>query len=183
MKRSFRCFCLLFFFSVSFISLSDAKLQEHRIYRVARVIDGDSLKLDNGESIRLIGIDAPEIEDNAKLKKDLIEHHLTKSAELAMGRRAYLFTKRLVEGKKVRLEFDKDRHDNYQRALAYVYLTNGIFVNAKIIAEGYAYPYPIKPDIKYAKLLNRFYKEAKENHRGLWKKTSKTSSRFFPPKN
>jgi micrococcal nuclease len=42
----------------------------------------------------------------------------------------------LVEGKRIRLEYDQQRHDQYGRTLAYVYLENGTFVNAEIIRQG-----------------------------------------------
>jgi micrococcal nuclease len=179
-------FCWIFliislFLNSYFLSTSHAETQEHRLYRVLRVIDGDTIKLDNGENVRLIGIDAPELRDNAKLQKDLKERHLTKSVELAMGRRSYQFTKQLIEGKKVHLEFDKKKYDEYHRTLAYVYLPNGIFVNAQILSAGYAYAYIIKPDVRYAQLFRQLYSQAKEDRRGLWQeqKNSKKRLKWF----
>jgi micrococcal nuclease len=87
----------------------------------------------------------------------------------AMGMRAYEFTRKLVEGKKVRLEFDVEKRDKYERLLAYVYLPDGTFVNAEIVRQGYASLLTIPPDVKYADLFAQLYKEARENRRGLWK--------------
>ncbi len=157
---------------------AQSKTLEHRIYRVARVIDGDTIKLDNAEHVGLIGIDAPEIKDGPKLERDLRERHLTKSVELAMGRKAAEFTRHLIEGKKVRLTFDVRRYDEYHRLLAYVYLLDGMFVNAEIVKAGYAYPYTIKPDVRYARLFQQLYKQAKENHRGLWQQQGNYKKRF-----
>jgi micrococcal nuclease len=47
----------------------------------------------------------------------------------------------LVEGKRIRLEYDQQRHDQYGRTLAYVYLENGTFVNAEIIKQGGRFAY------------------------------------------
>ena len=86
-----------------------------------------------------------------------------------MGKSAAAFTRRLVEGKKVRLEFDVERRDKYNRLLAYIYLPDGTFVNAEIVANGYASLMTIAPNVKHAELLRARYKEAREKRRGLWK--------------
>jgi endonuclease YncB( thermonuclease family) len=63
-------------------------------YRIVqRVIDGDTLVVDNGERVRLIGVDTPETK------------HPGKPVE-RFGKQAAAFTRRMVEGKRVRLEFD-----------------------------------------------------------------------------
>jgi endonuclease YncB( thermonuclease family) len=60
------------------------------------------------------------------------------------GKEASEFIRRMVEGKRVRLEFDptnaaQGRNDNTQqrRTLAYVFLADGMRLNAEIIHEGY----------------------------------------------
>ena len=63
------------------------------IYQVARVIDGDTIKLANGERVRYIGINTPETK------------HPRKGVEY-FGPEASAFNNELVSGKKVRLEFD-----------------------------------------------------------------------------
>jgi micrococcal nuclease len=182
MKFSVRHCCVsIVIAGLFFCSMSYAELKERAFYRVARVIDGDTIKLRSGELVRLIGIDTPELRNNAKFKRDLQERHLTKAAEAAMGRRSYQFTKRLVEGKKIHLKFDKTRYDDYHRVLAYVFLSNGLFVNAQLVKEGYAYPYNVKPDTQYSLLFRRLYNEAKDHRRGLWKKEAsvKKGLRWF----
>jgi micrococcal nuclease len=84
------------------------------------------------------------------------------------GKEAYLFTKRMVEGKEVRLEYDWQRKDKYGRLLAYVYLMDGTFLNAEIIKQGYGFAYTRFP-FKYLEEFRRYQKEARENRRGLWK--------------
>ncbi len=88
--------------------------------KVKRVIDGDTLLLANGERVRLIGVDTPETK------------HPQKPVQ-RFGKEAYLFTKKMVEGKQVRLEYDWQRRDKYDRLLGYVYLSDGTFLNAEII--------------------------------------------------
>jgi len=136
---------------------------------VKRVIDGDTLELESGERVRLIGIDTPEIHASKKLHKDAARSKQNVTTIQKLGRRAYEFTKNLVEDKRVSLEFDVEKYDVYKRLLAYVYLKDGTFVNAEIVKQGYASLMTYPPNVKYADLFVKLYQEARENRRGLWK--------------
>ncbi len=138
-----------------FITLLFTSLYGQDVTKVKRVIDGDTLHLTNGEKVRLIGVNTPETK------------HPQKPVEY-FGKEADLFTKRMVEGKEVRLEFDWQRRDKYGRLLAYVYLTDGAFLNAEIIKQGYGFAYTKYP-FKYLDEFGGYEKEARENRRGLWK--------------
>jgi micrococcal nuclease len=135
---------------------------------VTRAVDGDTLKLENGERVRLIGIDTPEMHESNKLLRDAHRSGQDVKEIQALGRRAYQFTKGLVEGKRVSLEFDVEKHDKYGRLLAYVYLKDGTFVNAEIVKQGFASLMTIAPNVKYADLFQKLYQEARQNQRGLW---------------
>jgi len=137
---------------------------------VTRVVDGDTLKLETGERVRLIGIDTPEMHESEKLYRDARKTGRSVETIKALGKKSYAFTKDLAENKHVRLEFDVERQDKYKRLLAYVYLKeSGVFVNAKIIEEGFASLLTIPPNVKYSDLFLRLYQTARENKRGLWK--------------
>ncbi|HTY45893.1 MAG TPA: thermonuclease family protein [Patescibacteria group bacterium] len=136
---------------------------------VQRAVDGDTLVLANGDRLRLIGIDTPEMHESDKLYRDARRSRQDVRTIKAMGTRAYEFTRKLVEGKQVRLEFDAEKRDKYGRLLAYVYLRDGTFVNAEIVKQGFASLLTIPPNVKYAALFTQMYKEARENKRGLWK--------------
>lgn len=136
--------------------------------RVAYVYDGDTVKLDNGEKVRFIGIDAPEAHDNDKLLRDVRRRHSDGRTQLAMGKQAARFVRSLLAGQQVRLEFDVEERDKYGRWLAYLYLSDGTFVNEKIIREGYAYPLTIPPNVRHARAFKRWFDEAREAKRGLW---------------
>ncbi len=88
---------------------ADADDAEEPFRRVERVIDGDTLVLEGGERVRLIGVDTPETV------------HPQKPVEY-FGKEASKFTRGMVEGKRVRLEYDEGtgRNDRYGRTLAYV---------------------------------------------------------------
>jgi len=118
------------------------------------VVDGDTILLTNGERVRYIGINTPETK------------HPHKPVEY-FGREAYEYNKRLVEEKWVRLEFDIEKRDKYARLLAYVY-QGDIFVNAKLVEEGFAQVYTFPPNLKHQELFIRLQRQARENDRGLW---------------
>ncbi len=126
------------------------------LYYVKRVIDGDTILLANGERVRYIGIDTPETK------------HPYKAVE-RFGEEADLYNKKLVEKRWVRLEFDVEKRDKYNRLLAYVYLGD-LFVNAKLVEDGYAQIYTFPPNLKYQELFLRLQRKARENERGLWVK-------------
>lgn len=137
--------CLLIFSSA----------QSQQIWRTCvKVIDGDTIVLDGNEIVRLIGIDTPETKDPRKP----VQYY---------GREAYEFTKRLVEGKKVRLAYDLNKKDKYGRTLAYVYLEDGTFLNAEVVKQGYGFAYRYFL-FKYFDEFKQYEREARENGIGLW---------------
>ena len=139
---------------------------------VTKAIDGDTVKLATGEHVRLIGIDTPESRYNAKLERDSARSRRDINVILGMGKEASRFTRQLVECKKVRLEFDAQKRDKYGRLLAYLYLEDGTFVNARIIEEGYAQLMTIPPNVKHADTFLKLEQDARKNGRGLWKESS-----------
>lgn len=136
---------------------------------VTRVIDGDTFELENNQKVRLIGIDTPESRLNQKAKRDSARSTQDVSVIVGQGKQAKEFVKGMLEGKKVRLEYDVGKADRYGRVLAYAYLEDGTFVNAHIIKEGYASVLTVPPNVKYVELFQRLYEEARSQNRGLWK--------------
>src|SRR6056297_3321259 len=65
------------------------------------------------------------------------------------------------------------RKDKYQRVLAYVFLPDGTFFNAKLLHDGYANLLTIPLNVKYVDLFKELAKEDRENNRGLWDKPEK----------
>jgi len=123
--------------------------------QVTSVVDGDTIHVQLGatnESVRLIGMDAPEMgEDFSQQAKDALTN--------------------LVGGKTVRLEPDVDIRDQYGRLLAYVWLGTTM-ANAEIVRQGLATVYTVPPDVKYVDLLTAAQNEAKAAKRGIWGATS-----------
>jgi micrococcal nuclease len=136
---------------------------------VERAVDGDTLKLSNGERVRLIGIDTPEMHESEKLYRDSRKSGQDAATIQALGKKSYAFTRSLVEGKTIRLEFDVEKRDKYKRLLAYAYLPDGTFVNAEIVKQGYASLMTYPPNVKHVDEFQQLYRQARENKVGLWK--------------
>lgn len=147
-----------------------------RFYQVARVVDGDTVKVTiDGkiETIRLIGIDTPETVDPRKPVQ-------------CFGKEASDKAKELLNGKKVALETDSTQgdRDKYGRLLRYVLLEDGTSFNKLMIAEGYAHEYTYNSNpYKYQKEYRAAEKEARENERGLWSGKSCNGGTGSQPKN
>lgn len=145
--------------AVAALEFSHSAAGDDELATVTRVVDGDTLLVDiNGrkEHVRLIGVDTPETV------------HPQKPVE-RFGKEASEFTRRMAEGKRVRLERGKQTadRDRYGRLLRYVYLPDGTVLNAEIIAQGYGFAY-VKYAIERMEEFRRLEREARVAGRGLW---------------
>ena len=137
--------------SLTFLSVSLLKAQE---LTCTRVVNGTTLILSNGEEVMLIGVALPQTKQ------------LNKPAEY-ITKETSAFTKRMVESKGVRLEYDEQAMNTNGQLLAYVYLMDGTFLNAEIIKQGYGRVDTRFP-FKYLKAFRNYEMEAKETKSGLW---------------
>jgi len=104
-----------------------------RVESVACVIDGDTFDVgacgDNGERIRMLGIDAPEVA------------HGEDPAE-CWGYEASTELERLLTGEDVLLTFDRECEGLYNRTLAYVWFEDAegeaLLVNRWMLEQGHA---------------------------------------------
>lgn len=125
------------------------------MFLVKRVIDGDTIELDNGEKVRYIGINTPESVDPRRMVQ-------------CFGKEAGAYNKTLVEGRKVRLVRDISDRDKYGRLLRFVYLEDGTFVNEVLVREGYAVASTYPPDIAQQAVFSEAESQARNEKRGLW---------------
>jgi micrococcal nuclease len=122
--------------------------------RVRQVIDGDTITVSGVGTVRLLGVDAPEKTGGYRESEPY-------------GDAATRFMKSLLDGKLVRLEYDGERKDQYDRTLAYVFLEDGTLANEAIIRAGFAetyrrFTYRRKADFQAAE------REARQARRGMW---------------
>jgi micrococcal nuclease len=141
---------LLIFFCV----LPDTAASANAFVLVQKVVDGDTIVLADGRRVRYIGINAPELG----------------GPEERFGSKAKDFNRKLVDRGKVRLEFDRERHDQYGRILAYVFLPDDTFVNAELVKSGHAYCVFRRPNTKYDSLLLQLQGQAMARKAGMWDK-------------
>jgi micrococcal nuclease len=130
------------------------------LYSVSSVVDGDTIKVNIAgtvETIRLIGIDTPEVVDPRKPVQ-------------CFGVEASNKAKELLTGQSVRLETDptQGERDIYGRLLRYVFLSDGTNFNKLMIQEGYAYEYTYNLPYKYQNEFKQAESYARENNLGLW---------------
>lgn len=128
---------------------------ENRTHLVEKVIDGDTILIENNIRIRLLNIDAPEI-----------------NSCYAQEAKEYL-TKTLL-GKEILLQKDQTAQDSFDRLLRYVFIyeedpeKDNLFVNSMLVENGYAQEAYIQPNRTYLAQLQADEREAKENNKGLW---------------
>ncbi len=124
---------------------------------VASVTDGDTVVLADGRRVRYIGVNAPEISHGGKPGEP-------------WGPEAKAWNARMVSGKGVSLKNDAEEKDRYGRTLAYLYLSDGAFVNGKMVADGYAYCLPVPPNTGRMEELLALQRAAMDAKRGMWGK-------------
>jgi micrococcal nuclease len=135
--------------------------------RVERVVDGDTIHVRLGarsETVRYIGVDTPE-----SVRPGTPVQCFAKAASAA--------NERLVAGRRVRIEVGEEERDRYGRLLAYVRrASDGAFVNAALVRDGYARTLTIAPNDRYAQRFAALQREAQRAGRGLWGRCSAVAS-------
>ncbi len=162
--------------------------------RANRVIDGDTLELTDGQKLRLIGVDTPELHNPKRNGRTAERTKRDAKTINAFAQKAKVYVERYVfesdgagpapkilynKPRLLRLEYDPvnaaaGHKDKYGRTLAYVYVEGpgdkdpgGMPLNARIIRDGYGFAYTRVP-FKYLQEFRRLEKKAREDKKGLW---------------
>lgn len=154
-RKKYYIFLIILFTTISSVFLLGRVIVPEE-YEIIHVIDGDTVVINDGSHslVRYIGIDTPEI-----LTAD--------SPGEPFSSEARDLNKQLINGRKIRLEFDKEKYDPYGRLLAYVY-AGDIFVNEEIVRRGLADSLEIKPNIKYRDRIRQALEQAQNSRIGIW---------------
>ncbi len=159
-------FCVL---AVWLVSCSTRQADGARRKRVVcrHVIDGDTIVLADGDKLRYLEINAPEIP------------HKDKPGE-PFGREAAYLNKRLVEGKHIDiLVSPSEPRDQYGRLLAHVFLPNGKLVSEVLLRKGLAHCcFYQKPDT-YARRLLAAQKSAILGKKGIWSIRHEDTEKYY----
>ncbi|WP_157960484.1 thermonuclease family protein [Marinimicrobium alkaliphilum] len=122
---------------------------------VERVIDGDTLRLADGSRVRLIGVDAPELDHQEGRHEPLAE-----AASAAV--------KQFLAGGKAYLVFGEQPRDHYGRTLAYVYNGERESLEALLLRRGLAFHVTVPPNLAQASCFAVIEREARDAQRGVW---------------
>jgi len=125
---------------------------------VTKVTDGDTfhIKYDNQDyKVRMLDIDTPE-----SVKSGLDpQPYAAKASDL---------TKETLTGKKIKLIFEKDTTDQFDRLLAHVILEDGTYYNALMVENGYAIAVFYSPNTLLKDYFFELQSKAIENKAGFW---------------
>ena len=138
---------------------------------VERIVDGDTViaNLADGsrERVRMLLIDTPETKKEG-------------TPVQPFGLEASEYTKKLLTGKSVELEFDQEQRDQYDRMLAYIYLDNKM-VNTELLEQGLARVVVYPPNDKYIDEFRDIQAQAKKAKLGVWSVEGYADNRGFHP--
>lgn len=125
------------------------------VFRVARVLDGDSLVLADGRELRLIGVNAPEYGKDGNPDRPLAREARHALAELVTGR---CITP--VPG--------SEPTDRYGRMLAHIVLPDGISAEEVLLRRGLAWMIAIAPNVAWIARLSTAEAQARRQRLGVW---------------
>jgi endonuclease YncB( thermonuclease family) len=129
--------------------------------RVNYVYDGDTLQLEDGRKIRLMGIDTPEIFS----RRGQVAADIKRQGEKA---RVVLQQQLGLSKQRVGLAFGPQRFDRYNRTLAHVFLPNGKNLQAWLIAQGYAIAFTTPPNDRMSSCYQQQEAHARKLKLGIW---------------
>jgi micrococcal nuclease len=128
-----------------------ASITETGTCTVVRIIDGDTLACTTGERVRLLLVDAPELDHEQ------------------FGVRARLALEELLPvGAAARVETDVQLRDRYGRVLAYLYTDDGVMVNEALARRGYVVVDVYPPNVRHVERLRAAVAVARAAEAGLW---------------
>jgi len=129
--------------------------------RVNYVYDGDTLQLESGRKIRLIGIDTPEVFSR--------KHHIPADIK-AQGLAARDALQALLNqsSRQVQLAYGQQAQDRYGRALAHVFLPDGSNLQAELIARGHGIAFTTPPNDRMSDCYRAQEQHARQQQLGIW---------------
>ena len=133
-----------------------------RVQQVAvrQVIDGDTVRLTDGRSIRLIGINAPELGRRGRASEPYAEDARRRLQALVKASDGKVGLVRGVEPK-----------DKYGRTLAHLYGRNGDNLEAILLSEGLGYRVAVAPNARLASCQHNAEQAARKARAGLWRRS------------
>jgi endonuclease YncB( thermonuclease family) len=129
------------------------------IVKVQRVVDGDTLRLVDGRSVRLIGLNTPELGRQGRSAEPF--------ADAARKRLQALVA---ASGGGITVQLGQQAKDHYGRTLAHAYDSRGHNLEAQLLAEGLGYLVAVAPNLALVECQKAAERSAREAALGLWKR-------------
>lgn len=148
------CACLVIPPVMAATDCAADRIDEH--VQVAYVHDGDTVRLRDGRSLRLIGIDTPELGRDGEPD----QAYAVAARDALRGL--------LGEGAELDLRFDQARHDVHGRLLAHSFLADGTSVSSWLLERGYATLLTVPPDDWNVVCYQAAEHRARMERAGIW---------------
>lgn len=129
-------------------SASDQGVVEH-------VTDGDTVRMQNGDKVRFIGVNAPEL-GHGKFKDE------------PFAKQARLLVAREIKGRQVLLKSGDRAKDRYGRVLAQIFTQDGNDVGLQLIQKGLAFVVAVDKGFGYLPDYLKAETKAKVARKGIW---------------
>lgn len=127
---------------------------------VQRVVDGDTLRLRDGRSVRMIGLNTPELGKQGRSDEPF-----------AMVARKRLESLVAASDGQVGLLPGKESKDHYGRTLAHVYGVDGANFEAQMLAEGLGFQVAVAPNVDLVGCQQVAERSARQAGLGLWRQS------------
>ena len=135
-------------------------------YIVEAIYDGDTVRLQNGDKVRFIGINAPEI-----------NHDGGRSEPFAHAAKDRLTTLLATHNNRIHLAPGSEPRDRYGRRLAHAYLPDNRSISSLLLSEGLVTRITIPPNINHSSCYREAENTARQNRIGLWSQQNANSIR------
>jgi len=127
---------------------------------VQRVVDGDTVRLSDGRSVRLIGLNTPELGKQGRSDEPF-----------AVAARKRLEALVAESGGRVGLRLGAQEKDHYGRTLAHLYSVSGASLEAQMLAEGLGFQVAVAPNVDLVDCQQAAERSARQARTGLWKRS------------
>jgi endonuclease YncB( thermonuclease family) len=151
--------CLAFVAALPRVVLAEPNCSAENVdetVTVARVVDGDTLRLSDGRSVRLIGINTPEIGRKGNRSEPFAEQASEVLSDFLAG------------SPRLGLQIGQEPQDRYGRLLAHVYLANGENVQSYMLKAGLAAHIVVPPNVRHAACYQAAELLAREQEKAVW---------------
>ncbi|WP_112193056.1 thermonuclease family protein [Pseudomonas sp. LG1E9] len=127
---------------------------------VQRVVDGDTVRLKDGRSVRMIGLNAPETGKRGRTDEPY-----------AVAARQRLQALVAASGGRVGLVPGREPKDHYGRTLAHLYGADGENLEAQLLAEGLGFQVGVAPNVDLVACQQAAENSARQARLGLWRQS------------